>query len=209
MKAEMLATEFFNPSPAQYTRFCTDFRSKRPILRDIPGFYPFRGVRPGGLRGGLRGGLPTPLRGRLRGGLSRGLSPRLSTPLRGGLRGRLSSGLRGGLRGGLSTGLSPPLRGGLSTPPLGWSRFRSLQATVRRDSKVRSAVSRGSELSLDHLVTRPLDHLPLGRFRASGLCSCLSWRHALSVRRNAANPPPRCSEPNWQRAESAPAAECL
>ena len=148
MKAEMLATEFFNPSPAQYTRFCTDFRSKRPILRDIPGFYPFRGVRPGGLRGGLRGGLPTglsggfrgglstPLSGALRGGLSGALSPGLSTPLRGGFRGRLSSGLRGGLRGRLPRGLSGGFRSGLSTPLC--TQRSGAQATSAQDGTLQA-----------------------------------------------------------------------
>jgi len=70
MKAEMLATEFFNPSPAQYTRFSAIFRSNSLNLRDIPEFYLFRGVRSGGRWGRLSGRLPG------------GLSTPLSTPLR-------------------------------------------------------------------------------------------------------------------------------
>ena len=147
MKAEMLATEFFNPSPAQYTQFSSILAPNPLILRDIPEFRPLRGVRPGGLRGGLRGELSTGLRGGFRGGLS--------TPLRGGFRGRLSSGLRGGLRGGLSTGLSPPLRGGLSTPP--WGGLVFVACKLRSDATRRCAPRSLVGLSF-HSTTWSLDH---------------------------------------------------
>jgi len=120
----MLATEFFNPSPAQYTRFPAIFRSNPLILRDIPEFHRFRGVRsPGcspprsprcspGCSPGFSGGFS----GRLSPGLSGGLSGGLSTGLSGGFRGELPRGLRGGLPRGCSTGRSPGGWGGRPTP---------------------------------------------------------------------------------------------
>jgi len=82
MKAEMLATEFFNPSPAQYTGNQADLRSNPLILRDIPGFWPSRGVRSGRCctrRSGRRSGrCSTRLPGRLSSRPSGRLSTRLS-----------------------------------------------------------------------------------------------------------------------------------
>ena len=58
MKAEMLATEFFNPSPVQYTRFSADFHPNPLTLRDIPEFRPERGSAPVG--SGVDSGVGSP-----------------------------------------------------------------------------------------------------------------------------------------------------
>ena len=102
----------------EYTRFCAVFRSNPLIFRDIPEFYPFRGVRSGGLWGRLSGRLSS---GRP-GALSGRPSGRLSTQLLG----TLSSGLSSRLSGRLSTPLSRGLSTGRSTPL--WTPLRELRS---------------------------------------------------------------------------------
>ncbi len=111
----MLATEFLDPSPCKYNRFCAFLSSNLLILRDIPGFCPSRGVRSGGLWGGLSPGFS----GRLSGGLSPGLSPGLAGGLYRGLSPGLCRGLSPGFSREFSSGFSRVLRGGLpkGSPP--------------------------------------------------------------------------------------------